>query len=179
MRTSAILASLSLAAFAAAFTVTQPSQKKGWTDCNSQTLKWDSVTTDASNFTVVLVNQDDSVLSEPVVLAENVDASKGSIDIDAPSDGWPSGDDFQVNLVQSKKQLTQIYAQSNMFDIKEEDDCSATTTKSSSQTSGTQSGTNTASGASASETGDNNGALSMSAQTGFFGVVALLGAALA
>ena len=43
-------------------------------------------------------------------------------DIDAPEGGWPSGDDFQVNLVYSKKQSDRIYAQSVMFDIEEEKD---------------------------------------------------------
>ena len=88
----------------------------------ARSLEWQTVQTDAKNFTVVLVNQDSSVLSEPIVLAENVVASKDSLDIDAPEGGWPSGDDFQVNLVYSKKQSDRIYAQSVMFDIEEEKD---------------------------------------------------------
>ncbi|KAI4523708.1 hypothetical protein K523DRAFT_347965 [Schizophyllum commune Tattone D] len=180
MRSAAAIAILSFASFAAAFTVTQPSEKKGWTDCNAQTLEWQTVQTDAKNFTVVLVNQDSSVLSEPIVLAENVDASKDSLDIDAPEGGWPSGDDFQVNLVYSKKQSDRIYAQSVMFDIKEEKDCSA----SSSTKSGSQTSTATSSGASSSASSgssgdDNNGALATTAQTGLIGAVALLGAFLA
>ncbi|KAL1738054.1 hypothetical protein HDZ31DRAFT_51556 [Schizophyllum fasciatum] len=182
MRSAAAVAVLSLASFAAAFTVTQPSNKNGWTDCNAQTLKWQTVQTDAKNFTVVLVNQDNSVLSDPVVLAEDVDASKDSIDIDAPEGGWPTGDDFQVNLVYSKKQSDRIYAQSVMFDIEEDKDCSqSSSTKSSS--SGSQTGTASHSANSASATSDNgddnNGALATTAQTGLFGVVALLGAFLA
>ena len=55
----------------------------------ARSLEWQTVQTDAKNFTVVLVNQDSSVLSEPIVLAENVDASKDSLDIDAPEGGWP------------------------------------------------------------------------------------------
>ena len=52
------LALLSLAASALAFTVLEPSGSQNWVlAADNNTVAWSSVSTDRSNFTIVLVNQ--------------------------------------------------------------------------------------------------------------------------
>lgn len=55
MRSIAVL--LALAASALAYQVTEPDSVTGWTTAGSNVVSWDKVSTDAANFTIVLVNQ--------------------------------------------------------------------------------------------------------------------------
>jgi hypothetical protein len=48
---------LSVVASAFAYLVTVPNQTQGWTNQGNQTLSWQRVDTDPSNFTVLLTNQ--------------------------------------------------------------------------------------------------------------------------
>ena len=52
-----VFALLALAASAAAYQVTQPTNATGWTTAGSNVVAWDKVSTDQANFTIVLVNQ--------------------------------------------------------------------------------------------------------------------------
>lgn len=54
--TATTLSTLALALCASAFQVTQPSQNSGWTATGTNTLAWSRVSTDSTNFTVVLTN---------------------------------------------------------------------------------------------------------------------------
>jgi len=118
MRTS-FVALLSFAASAVAYQVTYPSASDKWyAGAVTNKLTWERVSTDAAQFTLVLVNQDRSVL--PVnnqQLIATVPGSTGTIDVPAPSGGFPVGTNFQVNLVQSTTNVSSIYAQSPQFDI--------------------------------------------------------------
>ena len=55
MRT--VLALAALAASALAYQVTEPSQTQGWTTVGPNVVTWDRVSTDTTNFTLVLTNQ--------------------------------------------------------------------------------------------------------------------------
>ncbi|KAJ3829267.1 GPI-anchored small secreted protein [Lentinula raphanica] len=185
MRSAAAL-TLAFAASAYAYSVTFPTETEGWTNSGAQT-----VDTDPLNFTAVLVNNDASILADPQILAAQVDGTLGNTTLNPPSGGWPSPDGgFRVNLVQNTTELNTILAQSPTFNI-----TAANTTSSSASTSGTvaASGTTAAAGttvtaastsdasaATTSTTSFDNGAIALgSAQTGLFGVLALVGALLA
>ncbi|KAF8609614.1 hypothetical protein BDV93DRAFT_602259 [Ceratobasidium sp. AG-I] len=118
MRTS-FVALLSFAASAFAYQVTYPGAADKWyAGAVTNKLTWQRVNTDAEQFTLVLVNQDRSLL--PVnnqQLIATVPGSTGTIDVPAPSGGFPVGTNFQVNLVQSTTNVSMIYAQSPQFDI--------------------------------------------------------------
>ncbi|TFY80048.1 hypothetical protein EWM64_g3969 [Hericium alpestre] len=117
MRT--FIAALSFVASALAYTVSQPSASQGWTTVGPNTVVWSRVNTDALNFTILLVNQDTSILpSKSEVLSAFVDGSAGQLTVSPPSGGFPIGTGFQVNLVQDPQHLTTIYAQSSQFEIK-------------------------------------------------------------
>jgi len=194
MRSAAAL--LSLAASAFAYQVTFPTSSEGWTNSGAQTLSWTRVDTDPTNFTVVLKNSDPSVLADEQVLAAQVDGTLGNTTLNPPSGGWPSpAGGYQVNLVQNTTELNTILAQSNDFNITESTSSSsssstgsassgsstgtpsATTTDSATGPDTSSSGTDSTSSPS-STTSSKNGAVSLGAQTGLFGVLALAGALL-
>ncbi|KLO19788.1 hypothetical protein SCHPADRAFT_794961, partial [Schizopora paradoxa] len=110
---------LALALSAAAISVTTPSNSSGWVSTGTNTLAWNRVDTDPTNFTVVLTNTDRTVLPTNNLLLDSfVDATSGSsISIAAPSGGLPVGGTFRVNLVQDQNDLNTIYAQSDEFTI--------------------------------------------------------------
>eukprot|EP01099_Mayorella_cantabrigiensis_P007145 TRINITY_DN6205_c0_g1_i1.p1 TRINITY_DN6205_c0_g1~~TRINITY_DN6205_c0_g1_i1.p1 ORF type:complete len:199 (+),score=8.37 TRINITY_DN6205_c0_g1_i1:123-719(+) len=118
MRAS-FFALLSFAASAVAYRVTSPSTGTKWYGgAVTNKLTWERVNTDPEQFTLVLVNEDRSLL--PVnnqQLIATVPGSIGTIDVPAPSGGFPVGTNFQVNLVQSTTNVSTIYAQSPRFDI--------------------------------------------------------------
>jgi len=192
MRSAAAL--LSLAASAFAYQVTFPTSSEGWTNSGAQTLSWTRVDTDPTNFTVVLKNSDPSVLADEQVLAAQVDGTLGNTTLNPPSGGWPSpAGGYQVNLVQNTTELNTILAQSNDFNITESTSSSSSTGSASSGSStGTPSATTTDSATGpdtsssgtdstsspSSTTSSKNGAVSLGAQTGLFGVLALAGALL-
>ena len=49
------------------------------------------------------------------ILDALVDGSLGTIQVNAPSTGWPSGSGFQINLVQDSQHLDTLLAQSDDF----------------------------------------------------------------
>ena len=118
MRTS-FVALLSLIASAAAYQVTSPGAATKWyAGSVTNTFTWERVSTDAEQFTLVLTNNDRSVL--PVnnqQLIATVPGSTGTIEVPAPSGGFPVGTGFRVNMVKSPTELTTILAQSPEFEI--------------------------------------------------------------
>ncbi|KAI0356469.1 hypothetical protein OH77DRAFT_1400882 [Trametes cingulata] len=114
MRT--IAAILALAASALAFQVTEPTNSTGWTTSGPNEVSWTKVDTDASNFTIVLVNQVNFPPTKQV-LAALVQSSLGKIVVNPPSGGWKAGSGFQVNLVKDAENTDSILAQSDQFTI--------------------------------------------------------------
>ncbi|QRW19125.1 GPI-anchored small secreted protein [Rhizoctonia solani] len=116
---SAFVALLSLIASAAAYQVTYPGAADKWyAGTVTNKFDWTRVNTDADSFTLVLTNEDRSLL--PVnnqQLIATVPGSAGSIDVPAPSGGFPVGKGFRVNMVKSPTELTTILAQSPEFEI--------------------------------------------------------------
>ncbi|KIY50037.1 hypothetical protein FISHEDRAFT_40025 [Fistulina hepatica ATCC 64428] len=112
-----------LASTALAYQVTSPNANQGWTNSGAQLVSWERVSTDASNFTILLINQvkevfdsaDDQNYSQ--VLASLVQGGLGTISVNAPSGGWPTGSSYRVNLVKSAQETSTIYAQSPEFNI--------------------------------------------------------------
>ncbi|KAJ2916421.1 hypothetical protein MD484_g4010, partial [Candolleomyces efflorescens] len=139
---STTLLFLSFLSTAFAFQVTRPSLTQGWTNNGPQTVTWDRVSTDATNFTIVLTNTNRQLLSSDVVLASLVDAvSANSMTVNPPSGGWPTpGGSYRVNLVRSPTETTTIYAQSTEFNITAG---AATTTIASTSTGTSRAGTAT------------------------------------
>ncbi|KAF5333626.1 hypothetical protein D9611_002563 [Ephemerocybe angulata] len=199
---SSTLVCLSLLSSAFAIQVTRPSLTQGWTNKGAQTVSWDRVSTDATNFSVVLTNLDRKILATDVVLVALVDAQSAStVSVPEPSGGWPTiGGSYRVNLVKSSTEQTTIYAQSSEFNITAGTGTTSGTTSGTVSTAGAAS-TGTAAGTSGSKTGSTtgsttdssnsttsdsqtapnmgNGASTTTLAAGLFtGVVALLGASL-
>lgn len=202
---SAFFSVLALAASAAAYQVTSPSSSQGWTTAGPNVLSWSRVNTDRLNFTAVLSNQvDQGVLpSGQEVLVALVNGTDNSITVSPPSAGWPVGYGFRVNLVQDAQNLNTLLAQSDQFNITENGTPTSTSSSASSTGSSTASASSgSKSSASATSTGSSSGSSSdalnpsssapdsapthtnaampsLGMQSGFIGVLALLGAFLA
>ncbi|KAJ7639032.1 hypothetical protein FB45DRAFT_1055226 [Roridomyces roridus] len=135
-----MLASLALLAFAAsvsAITVTTPGPSSSWTNDGPQVVKWTSVSTDATNFTILLTNTNTTLVPTvnnnqqlkviPFPLSPNaylphlkalVNTADGTTTVNPPANGWPAvGGGYRVNLVKSTEETSTIYAQSQPFDI--------------------------------------------------------------
>jgi hypothetical protein len=119
----------SLVASACAYQILTPSNSSGWTTTGPNIVTWQRVNTDANNFTMVLVNQDKSIMpaGEEVLIA-TVDGNQNSIAVPAPSGGFQVGKGYQVNFVKDSQDLTTILAQSNQFSITQPNTTSSTTT---------------------------------------------------
>jgi len=170
---------LALAASALGLTVTSPANSSDWTTNNTHTVTWSSVSTDVTNFTILLVNEN---MYPPYNQQLNalVQTSVGSIDTNAPSTGWPTGQGYQINLVASTTSLSEILAQSQEFTI---------TPGASSNSSSTSSSTPSSTSSSSSPSGSppttppssqspskaNGAAASLGVQGFFYSLVGLLG----
>lgn len=122
---------LAFAASALAYQVTAPTNSTGFSNDGSNTVSWDMVSSDAANFTIVLVNNVRIQLAVATPEADSfsqnifpnyeqildalVVGSLGTIQVNPPSTGWPSGSGYQINFVASSQQLNSILAQSNDF----------------------------------------------------------------
>ncbi|KAG8765617.1 hypothetical protein FRC20_005097 [Serendipita sp. 405] len=107
-----------------AYQITTPSDRDeiehaAWTTNGPNDIKWERVTTDPETVTVVLVNEDRSILpTNNLVLVENVDGSLLHVAISASAGTeFPVGNGFRVNFVKSKEDVNTIYAQSSQFRI--------------------------------------------------------------
>ena len=179
---------LALAASVAAYDVTFPNAAEGWSSVGANRLAWNMVSTDRANFSVILTNEDRSVMEHNnQILAALVPGVDGEISLNPPSTGWPVGGTFRVNIVQDSESLNSILAQSTEFNITDP----TTTTGTSTRTTGVNTRTTfvatgtTGSDASSTQTesstqSSDNAALSMTvAQGGVIGALAVLGALLA
>jgi hypothetical protein len=105
---------LAFATSALAYQVTAPTNATGFVNNGQNTVSWNKVSTDAANFTIVLVNKNIFPNYEQV-LAALVVGSLGTTQVNPPSTGWPSGSGFQINLVQDSQHLDTLLAQSDDF----------------------------------------------------------------
>jgi len=114
----AVAVILALASSAFAYQVNQPNAINGWSNSGSQIVAWDRVSTDPTNFTIVLTNQDRSILpQDQVLMAEQDGTGQNQVSVGPPSGGWISGPHFRVNLVKSVNEPNSILAQSSEFTI--------------------------------------------------------------
>lgn len=106
---SSLLSVLALAAAAvSALKVTSPTSSDVWTVGDSQTVTWDSVSTDQDTFNIYLSNMA-SYPTTTILLASDVSASAGSADIDGSK--LTTGNSFTINFTNGTE-TEQIYAQS-------------------------------------------------------------------
>jgi len=109
---------LALVSSACAYQVITPGNSNGWTTGGPNIVTWQRVDTDAQNFTMVLVNQNQAVLSGgQEILVALVNGSALTYTVPPPSSGFPPGSGFQVNFVKDTQSLSTIYAQSGQFSI--------------------------------------------------------------
>lgn len=101
-----IIALITLVATAAALKVTYPTESDVWKTGESQTITWDTVSTDPSVVDVYLSNMA-SYPTTSILLASDVSASDGKLTIDGSK--LAVGTAFTINLSNGS---TQIYAQS-------------------------------------------------------------------
>jgi hypothetical protein len=144
-----LLTVFSLVASACAYQILTPSNSSGWTTVGPNMVTWQRVSTDANNFTMVLVNQvrspsltrlfpalifvfqDKTIMpSGEEILIATVDGTQNSIAVPAPSGGFLTGTGFQVNFVKDSQDLTSILAQSNQFSITQPNTSTITTSHS-------------------------------------------------
>lgn len=189
---------LALAASALAITVTAPTNTTGFSTVGQNTVSWNAVSTDPTNFTVVLVNMA-KFPPYSQVLNALVQTSAGTVKVNPPSAGWPSGSGFQINLVADPDHLNSILAQSEQFSFVTPTGSSSVATSTSgpvtsggttlvvsntanpptpTNTDGTTDLNPTTSDTSTSPS-NTNAAVSTGVQASFFGLVALVGAFLA
>jgi hypothetical protein len=130
-----------------AITVTSPVEGAFWdASKSSQSVSWTSVSSDPNSFDISLVNMVRFYLFLPcqhscsrfirsfyaaaficsrqvvfpninIVLQQGVSTSSGSATVNAPSSGWPTGQGFQINLLQTNPTGVGILAQSKQFNI--------------------------------------------------------------
>jgi len=108
----------SLVASACAYQIITPGNSNGWTTGGPNNVTWQRVDTDQTTFSMVLVNQDKSLLpSGSEILIATVSGALGVITVPPPSAGFPVGNGFQVNFVNDTTHLNTILAQSSQFAI--------------------------------------------------------------
>ncbi|RJE19068.1 extracellular conserved serine-rich protein [Aspergillus sclerotialis] len=115
MRFTVINFIAAFAATAVGLDVTSPAKGQAIDFSKSNEVTWNSVSTDPSHFSIVVV---DNTHYPPVskTVADNVDTSKGSYTI-TPMPGLRSGTGYQINLVSKVPQNEGILAQSQQFNV--------------------------------------------------------------
>jgi len=109
---------VALVSSACAYQVLTPSNSSGWTTAGPNIVTWQRVVTDPQNFTMLLVNQNQGVLSGgQEILVALVNGSALTYTVPPPSGGFPVGTGFQINFVQDTQNVNTIYAQSGQFAI--------------------------------------------------------------
>jgi len=101
-----------------AYQILTPGNSNGWTTAGPNIVTWQRVVTDSQTFTILLVNQNQGVLSGgPEILAVLVNSSALTYTVPPPSGGFPVGTGFQVNFVPDAGSFSTIFAQSGQFAI--------------------------------------------------------------
>ena len=106
---------LALVASALALQVTAPAQGSNLDLSTDNTISWASVSTDPSNFNIVLTNNN---VNPPlrIEIASNVETSTGSYDVSSVSGATP-GANYQINLEGTSASNQGILAQSGQFNV--------------------------------------------------------------
>ncbi|KIJ63816.1 hypothetical protein HYDPIDRAFT_91819 [Hydnomerulius pinastri MD-312] len=133
----------------AQLTITNPSANSWWVAQSQNTLAWTCNTSPYQNYTVLLANSNPSILASPlaiIAVQQNYDCSET---ITQQQSAQPAGTGYTV-LLASTLNSTDIYAQSEPFEIKALGAAYPATTASASATG---------SAGSASPTGTTGGAL--------------------
>lgn len=152
---------LALASGAIALQVTSPSKSSVWTVGDSETITWDTVSSDQDSFNIYLSNMA-SYPSTTILLASDVSSSDGSATIDGSK--LTPGVAFTINFTNGTE-TEQIYAQSSQFNITESTTSSSSSAASSASSTASSTGkssssataTGTASDSTASATGSSTG----------------------
>ncbi|WVQ80556.1 hypothetical protein IAT38_002661 [Cryptococcus sp. DSM 104549] len=147
-----ITVALTLAAAVQAIQITQPSNTTGWETSGSQVIKWDSVSTDPSNFTITISQPNDSTKTP---IQANVQTSDGQYTY-TPTHDLSAGDGYRLSFTSENGG---ILAQSDEFSVAQG---TSSATPTSSQTLATSSAATTT-GSSASTTGAASGTESSAA----------------
>ncbi|KAH9967258.1 hypothetical protein BC827DRAFT_577816 [Russula dissimulans] len=110
---------IALIASASAYQVLTPGNTVNWTTSGPNAVTWQRVSTDPANFTMLLVNQDKTILpAGQEILIAQVDGSTLKVaNVPPPSGGFKVGDGYQVNFVASPETLNTILAQTGQFSI--------------------------------------------------------------
>ncbi|ODN98061.1 hypothetical protein I350_07703 [Cryptococcus amylolentus CBS 6273] len=146
MHSTTVLATLlATLAVSNALQVTSPTEDDVWSSSGSQTISWDSVSTDPDTFVIELV---ESGGQNGVTIVKNQTSSDGSVTVSYPDGDWPTGTAFQVNLLSAK---SAILAQSDQFNITESDSSSSSSSSESSSSSSSSSASSSSSSASSSK----------------------------
>ncbi|KAJ7368507.1 hypothetical protein DFH08DRAFT_727194 [Mycena albidolilacea] len=191
--------SLILAAFvasASAISILTPTDGQFWSTDGQNAVTWSSVSSDPSNFTIVLINKDTTIAPVPQELAALVNTADKKTTVNPPSQGWPAaGSNYTIRFVKSSEELNTLLAESGKFTFKAPAVASGSSasaavqkttpaTNPSTPTTGAPANPSDAA-ASGSDTGadaaptDTGAASSMSVHTGLVGALVLLSAMLA
>jgi hypothetical protein len=179
------VALLALAASAVAYDVTAPTSADKWTTIGPNKFSWNRVSSDPHNFTLVLTNQDSSLLPQnvPLQLAALTDGgdNSGSIQVRPPSTDLPVGKGFKLRMLASIDN-SQILAESQSFEIVLPPTANTTSvqqptgvpaTASNVQQTPTGANTISATDSASSPTDTTKSGASRAATTGVFGLAAL------
>jgi hypothetical protein len=103
-----------LASGAVAMQITYPDDGDSWSSVGPNTVRWSAVATDPSSFRMVIVTP----TQKETELAAQVNTKDASMVIQAPSGGFPVGDNWRVRFTPIEgSQSTGILAESGSFDI--------------------------------------------------------------
>ncbi|OJJ30457.1 hypothetical protein ASPWEDRAFT_713709 [Aspergillus wentii DTO 134E9] len=138
-------------ASAAAVSVTSPTKNEDVDLSNGVTIKWSSVSSDPSSFSIYLVNMN-SYPNVDKLIADDVKTSDGSYTIDSLS-GIDNGSGFQINLISKDPKNSGILAQSQQFNVESSSSSSSTTTAASSTSTATSASASASSSINASSSG--------------------------
>ncbi|EEB07092.1 hypothetical protein SJAG_02173 [Schizosaccharomyces japonicus yFS275] len=134
-------------ATAMALSITSPAQSDEWKTNTKETVSWSKVSTDKDTAGLYLVN----FATYPTYskLLATVSTDDGSYTVDTTD--FPTGSDYQINLG-NPKSSSEIYAQSQQFNIVQGEAVSSSSSASSTESSTTSSASSTDSSSEASTT---------------------------
>jgi hypothetical protein len=110
---------IALVASASAYQILTPGNTLNWTTSGPNGVTWQRVSTDPANFTMLLVNQDKTILpaGQEILIAQVNGSALSIANVPPPSGGYKVGSGYQVNFVASPETLNTILAQTGQFSI--------------------------------------------------------------
>ncbi|RSH79839.1 uncharacterized protein EHS24_009499 [Apiotrichum porosum] len=143
---------------AAQITITQPSAALWWVDNSVNTLAWTQGTgTNPSEFTVMLANNDTSLLADRVAIFAIAYAYQYSLTV--PATQWQAGTGYTIQITDTLN-TSHIYSTSDTFELKAYGSAYPTNVATSASVTGSASGSGSAAG---SATGSSAAAASSTA----------------